>query len=289
MGGSTPQTPLPLTSIMSVSSSKSVKRTTVDAKLLHLVKKIVATTTTTETNEDGFSTAIMPQQAQPNIDYIVTILRTQHKEYLRKDVVELKRQVELAVQQLLASEATGGHRKRKSPDGSEHQEDDDDDEYDRAVAEQEALREQAMAHDGDGGGGLNASFRERYKQVQQDQQAKERQEQDATTKKAASKLTPKKRKGLLKQQQQQRSNSHSQSGTDNPVPDFMNPVSRPDERYKDLGGMDAIILELQQLVEYPIIRPELYAHLGIDPPRGVLLRGPPGTGKSHLANAGRCR
>jgi ATP-dependent 26S proteasome regulatory subunit len=55
------------------------------------------------------------------------------------------------------------------------------------------------------------------------------------------------------------------------------PVPRPCERYSDLGGMESIVTTIRQLVEYPIIRPELYRHLGVDPPRGVLLRGPPGT------------
>jgi ATP-dependent 26S proteasome regulatory subunit len=58
---------------------------------------------------------------------------------------------------------------------------------------------------------------------------------------------------------------------------FTTPVERPTERYSDLGGMDHIITTIRQLVEYPITRPELYRHLGVDPPRGVLLRGPPGT------------
>ena len=58
---------------------------------------------------------------------------------------------------------------------------------------------------------------------------------------------------------------------------FTIPVIRPTERYSDLGGMDQIITTIRQLVEYPLTRPELYRHLGVDPPRGVLLRGPPGT------------
>jgi ribosome biogenesis ATPase len=68
---------------------------------------------------------------------------------------------------------------------------------------------------------------------------------------------------------------------------FLQPVCpSPPERYSDLGGIDRIIQELRELVEYPLQRPELYRHLGIDPPRGVLLRGPPGVGKTHVANAG---
>lgn len=53
-------------------------------------------------------------------------------------------------------------------------------------------------------------------------------------------------------------------------------VPRPTERYSDLGGMEEVLTQIRQLVEYPLVRPELYRHLGVDPPRGVLLRGPPG-------------
>ena len=53
-------------------------------------------------------------------------------------------------------------------------------------------------------------------------------------------------------------------------------IPRPTERYTDLGGMGDILTQIRQLVEYPLVRPELYRHLGVDPPRGVLLRGPPG-------------
>jgi ribosome biogenesis ATPase len=49
--------------------------------------------------------------------------------------------------------------------------------------------------------------------------------------------------------------------------------------------MNDILQQIRQVIEYPLIRPELYSHLGVDPPRRVLLRGPPGCGKSHLANA----
>lgn len=62
-------------------------------------------------------------------------------------------------------------------------------------------------------------------------------------------------------------------------------VERPTTRYSDFGGIQAILQEVKELIEYPLTHPEVYAHLGVQPPRGILLHGPPGTGKSMLANA----
>jgi hypothetical protein len=64
---------------------------------------------------------------------------------------------------------------------------------------------------------------------------------------------------------------------------------RPDERYSDLGGLGDVIQTIRQLVEYPIARPELYRHLGVEPPRGVLLRGPPGTYVPREKSSNSCR
>ncbi len=62
-------------------------------------------------------------------------------------------------------------------------------------------------------------------------------------------------------------------------------ASRADVNYDDVGGMGDTIRQLREMVELPLRYPELFTRLGVDPPKGVLLHGPPGTGKTRLARA----
>jgi transitional endoplasmic reticulum ATPase len=55
--------------------------------------------------------------------------------------------------------------------------------------------------------------------------------------------------------------------------------------YEDIGGLDREIQLVREMVELPLKHPELFQRMGIDPPKGVLLRGPPGCGKTLLAKA----
>merc|ERR1712003_270876 len=60
---------------------------------------------------------------------------------------------------------------------------------------------------------------------------------------------------------------------------------KPDVSYADIGGMDMQKQEIREAVELPLSHFDLYKQIGIDPPRGVLMYGPPGCGKTMLAKA----
>tara|TARA_B110000438_G_scaffold133660_1_gene129445 strand:- start:995 stop:2242 length:1248 start_codon:yes stop_codon:yes gene_type:complete len=62
-------------------------------------------------------------------------------------------------------------------------------------------------------------------------------------------------------------------------------VDKPDISYSDMGGIDEQIRLIKESIELPLTSPEAFTRFGIQPPKGVLLVGPPGCGKTMLAKA----
>lgn len=62
-------------------------------------------------------------------------------------------------------------------------------------------------------------------------------------------------------------------------------VEKPDIGYEDVAGLDEQVESVREAIELPLVKPELFEKVGIVPPKGVLLVGPPGCGKTLLAKA----
>mgnify|MGYP001447220886 FL=1 len=62
-------------------------------------------------------------------------------------------------------------------------------------------------------------------------------------------------------------------------------VQKPDVNYDTVGGLDEQIMQVREAIELPLEKPELFKRVGIEPPKGILLVGPPGCGKTMLAKA----
>jgi ribosome biogenesis ATPase len=267
-----------------------------DQKLLHLVKKFLSFTV-----DDA-----------PNADHIVHCLRTQHREYQRKDLGKLKRQVQKVLKRIrddeVANESADGSSKKRA---LELQEDDDYEKKARTHDEQRSMELNNSSV-------LNSGLTERYRKLNQERDAVARAEARFEARfeadadgavlddnenggddmmggkaKRSNREPATKPASSSKQLKRKKNGSARRIGSSNGIDDGeqggisagIEPIARPSDRYADLGGMEEVLKQIRQLVEYPLVRPEVYRYLGVDPPRGVLLQGPPGCGKTHLANA----
>lgn len=71
----------------------------------------------------------------------------------------------------------------------------------------------------------------------------------------------------------------------NPLLNVMKVENAPTETYADVGGLEEQIQEIKEAIELPLSHPEIYEDIGIKPPKGVILYGEPGTGKTLLVKA----
>jgi len=62
-------------------------------------------------------------------------------------------------------------------------------------------------------------------------------------------------------------------------------LETPKVYFKDIGGQEHVKSKLKESVEWPLLHPETFKRLGVSPPRGVLLYGPPGCSKTLIAKA----
>lgn len=301
-----------------------------DEKLLHLVKKFASLTNLA----DG--------------DHIVHCIRTQHREYQRKDITKLKRQVQKLLKNIpgitpaslstttttitattamknpkdgKSSESVDANSTRKRAlDDSDHADGHDDDDVEDEYEKKARIHDEQRSLELGNSSVLNSNLIERYRKLSKEREAEARAaaamaaaatttttvdstptpkdsggdmsalvkspHESATTKSTTNKQLKRKKNASARRLG---SSSTAPGGVENGSEPGLGPaieaVPRPSERYSDLGGMEDILQQIRQLVEYPLVRPELYRYLGVDPPRGVLLRGPPGCGKTHLANA----
>ena len=69
------------------------------------------------------------------------------------------------------------------------------------------------------------------------------------------------------------------------VENFLIVDNKPKIGWKDIGGLRDEVDKVKEVLELPLVKPKLFEQIGISPPKGVLLHGPPGTGKTMIAKA----
>jgi len=62
-------------------------------------------------------------------------------------------------------------------------------------------------------------------------------------------------------------------------------IEKPTETWQDVGGLQHVVQEVKEVIELPLLKPALFEKIGIKPPKGILLYGEPGTGKTLVAKA----
>ena len=198
--------------------------------------------------------------AEAAVEYV----RSQYREYQRQKLGPLTIQVSRIVDDIV---------KRLSAGHDDAEKDDDDDDDDEEMKKDDGGGQAKKNGGGEAHGpnqkSLNSSLASMYAAQDKGQEEEPVVKVKAVVKGKASPMA----------KRQRVSSGHrrnaSSSAAAKPLP----------VHYSDLGGVEQVLGDVKELIEYPLKHPEVYSWLGVYPPRGVLLHGPPGCGKTALANA----
>lgn len=233
---------------------------------------------------------------RPTEDSVMEHLTRKHREYLRKPQNILRRMVAKAIRAANApppaantntntattskDEPTGtaGIKRSRSQSGETPQKQTQQSSS-GAVAEGDTIPTTPKTHDS-----LNSTLRSKYRTKQTPNAPTTDNSPETNNADSSATNTP-----AVKRIMRKRSTGGGSSSGGGGIPGLskrtISPSERPTVRFSDVGGVESIIQDVRELCEYPLRHPELYAHLGVEPPRGILLHGPPGCGKTLLANA----
>ncbi|KAE8881251.1 Nuclear valosin-containing protein-like [Phytophthora fragariae] len=202
--------------------------------------------------------------ARPSEATVTAHLRDSYAEYQRKPQGALRKVVAKVLKK--AAESSPKSAGAETPKRARSDSDSDDEQQIRALEQQQQATSTSNS--------LNRAIQQNYA--------------GQNSASAVERPIVKKIKIIRRKSKKQEDNDDDNRSAADETKGFV--VERPTTRYSDVGGVQQILQEVRELIEYPLTHPEVYAHLGVEPPRGVLLHGPPGTGKSMLAHAiaGEC-
>lgn len=333
------------TSLSRSNSSNNIRlpSNSTDPKLNQIVRKIISTTPSLLVNSNSKNNAA----ARNATNAIVDIIYEKHREYRRKEREVVVKGVDIVIGEILAennnnsnnsNSSTSGKKRRVAVGGGSDPEVENESKRIKGEGVVSAIHLEASdlfvvdrqpiisggeldkgseaaeeTTNNQGGGMLNASLRNRYKEQREkeiiannthaaalsscasveskevdsvdgddvretpmktgetEKQTLNSNNTDTTT---PNNTTPKKKK-KIKRTPSKSSTFESADPTISSNNLIVLPTPRPTERYSTLGGISKLLTTIRQLIEYPLSHPELFTHLGIEPPRGVLLRGPP--------------